>query len=128
MKSKFENAYLLNLSEESDGDYPKIEHDDIDKIDEWDTLERKKIEEQKDGQQEEGKMLVEKYTEEETLLGKRILLKLRSSIVVDISKVGNEYYLYRVAGSAENAQKEDIQLDGTVNGKMLDSKIVADIF
>ena len=103
-------------------------HDNIDKIDEMGILERKKIEEQKDGQQEEGKMLVEKYTEEETLLGKRILLKLRSSIVVDISKVGNEYYLYRVAGSAENAQKEDIQLDGTVNGKMLDSKIVADIF
>jgi hypothetical protein len=125
MSSKFKSAYYLNLSKEEPDEYPKIEHDRIDEIDEWDTRDWKKI--KKQGDSECGRdMRVEKYIEYETLLGKRIFLKIQSSIVVDISKVGDEYYLYRAASSFEDARKDSVELNDVHDGDYLDNKIITD--
>jgi hypothetical protein len=119
-KIGFEDVYELDVPEVNT--YPPIRHSEMSSIEEWDTLESGEIQGQESGQ---NKIPVVKFAESEEFFGKRMLLKIRSSAVVDVVKFGDEYYVYRVGSSVSDGRSDRMEINNPVEGDMLQSAFVA---
>jgi hypothetical protein len=121
-KIGFEDIYELDVAKTDS--YPVIRHSKMSGIEGWDALETKKIQGKRSGSSQ-GRIPVEKITEKEEFFGKRMLLKIRSSAVVDVMKFGNDYYVYRVGSSVADGRSDRMEINNPVEGDMLQSASVS---